>query len=180
MVPVRHAVADLGYEREKVRDGPVYGATVSSMDRVRTLSLDHYFAEEGITSADFVSIDIEGSDIIALEGLEASLRNGLVRVLEFESTIIPHVVKHPGPWGKRNIETVVERLGGYSFVCFWQGNHGCLARISPPCWRRTFEIRAWSNVVCCREQPLVSALMGIADECEASTFHPRRPADLKC
>jgi hypothetical protein len=83
-----------------------------------------------------------------------------------------------------------------SYTCFWQGNFGCLAPLSPPCWRAEFEIRRWSNVVCAAEQALASELMKIAAECETSISkkeiqiskkhgmtHPlesRRPADLIC
>ena len=185
--PDRHATpTQMGGETDTLQTRQLRG-----LRRVRSIALDDYFAEEALRGVDFVSVDTEGFDAAVIDGLMGYLRKRRVRVLEFEYHGI-------GLWKReRALKDTIAQLHGIGYTCFWQGNFGCLAPLSPPCWNDRFERKVWSNVVCAAEPPLVSELMSITAECQESTKNdpppkwpyrdtahhpndPRRPADLIC
>ena len=109
-----------------------------------------------------------------LEGMRGALSRGAVDLLEFEY----HSVAY---WDaahreRRSLKDTLQWLheaGGYT--CCWQGENGCLAPASLPCWHDSFEFRKHSNLVCASRSPSsrelapLSALMAISDSCNKRT-----------
>ena len=51
---------------------------------VRVRKLDDIIADEGLASIDFMKIDVEGADFLALKGAEANLKNHNIKAMSFE------------------------------------------------------------------------------------------------
>jgi FkbM family methyltransferase len=51
---------------------------------VRVRKLDYIIAEQGLASIDFMKIDVEGADFLALKGAEANLKNHNIKAMSFE------------------------------------------------------------------------------------------------
>jgi hypothetical protein len=102
-----------------------------------------------------VTIDTEGWDALVLEGMRSSLRAKLVQIVEFEYSGF-------GFWGLRRsaggrtLEGTLNWMSDLGYFCFVQGRTG-LVPASPPCWRASFEMRRWTNLVCAQRG---SALFG--------------------
>lgn len=111
--------------------------------RVSTITLDEVI--NGSTW-DMVSIDAEGWDGEILRGGTSSIMNRDIRLIEFE---------YSGKWITRLVDTV-HWLSRAGYNCYWTGNNGRLAEVSPTC--PDIEIHQWSNIVCTHENSLDQAL----------------------
>lgn len=60
------------------------------------------------------------------------------------------------------LRRTLERLRGWKYECFWQGNFGHLARASGGSWCAEFEFKRWSNLVCAHEPAVLAALGALA------------------
>lgn len=108
---------------------------------VSTITLDDLTDH---TLWDMVSIDAEGSDGDIIQGGNKSIYERRIRVLEFE---------YSGKW-KNMLSPTIQFLASHNYQCFWTGNNGSLARVSPMC--PDINIRKWSNIVCTHEQKLIT------------------------
>jgi len=99
---------------------------------------------------DMVSIDAEGWDGEILKGGRASIENRNIRVIEFE---------YSGKW-KTRLESIISLLWSAGYSCFWTGNNGQLANISPTC-HSEIEIHKWSNIVCAFEKEITRVLWNL-------------------
>jgi len=61
--------------------------------QVKVVSLDDYCATHGITAIAFLKLDIEGSELKALQGAARMLTAGAVRTVLVETTLLDHTVE---------------------------------------------------------------------------------------
>lgn len=126
---------------------------------VPIVRLDDFLSTNGINNPYHVSVDAEGWDSLALEGLQSSLSRRLVALLEFEYS-------GAGYWSaahseSRTLERTLSWLDSLGYRCYWQARHD-LIPATRPCWRAEFETRSWSNLVCAHEPRVLAVLDGIA------------------
>ena len=50
-------------------------------------------------------------------------------------------------WGKTSLESVVDKLDGYGYDCFFLQKHSTVIRITG-CWDPRLDFHDWSNVMC--------------------------------
>ena len=94
---------------------------------------------ENSVMIDFLSIDVEGFDLLVLKGATKTLPR--TKYLEFEYNSV-------GAWKQQNLSTAIDLLGGAGFQCYWAGKEGRLWRITN-CWMDSFnQLKQWSNVAC--------------------------------
>ena len=96
---------------------------------------------------DLLSVDVEGQDALVLEGAEQLLAARAVGVVEFEYIGRGYWRADKGA-ERRLLQTVLARLEGFGYRCYWQGDHGRLARASGAYWCDAFAFRLRSNLVC--------------------------------
>lgn len=81
------AVSDRpGISRLLLKKGHLSGSYISGKgsQEVSNLCLDDYIRSSGITRIDFMKMDIEGAEPLALRGAEKSLRAGVIKILYLE------------------------------------------------------------------------------------------------
>ena len=117
-------------------------------------TLDAWAAAAGVVVIDVLAIDAEGLDPLVLDGAEALLAAGAVRMLFFEY----HGLR---AWRERSLRTVVERLDELAGMDCYLLQRGQALRLTG-CWREEFETKAWSNVACAprAERAIAAALAG--------------------
>ena len=144
LVPVPPAIAAGGE-----RFGICLGRSCRRRGHVDVLatSLDDFITQNALSRVYHVTIDAEGWDAVILEGLRSSLRAKIVQLVEFEY----HV---KGFWGlphsspdRRSLAGTLRWMSDMGWFCFMQARSGLLP-VSPPCWRDSFEVNRWINLVC--------------------------------
>ena len=60
----------------------------------RVLSGDEFLRSEGIAAVDFLKIDVEGAELLVLEGLRGSLGSGAIQVVQFEYGLMNVLTRH--------------------------------------------------------------------------------------
>jgi FkbM family methyltransferase len=159
------ARAKVGDERTGLHDASDKYCKHHTCDqKLRAVSLDDFFSEQRLVAAYQVSIDTEGHDALVLEGMRGILAARRVAIVEFE-------VSDKGYWTpyrrmplyaeRRWVNGTVGWLADAGYSCFWQTAEG-LIPASGGCWRRQFELRKWSNMVCAHEAAVVRALSLLA------------------
>lgn len=135
---------------------------------VQAITIDDFLRRQGLANQGVyhVAIDTEGYEPLVLDGMRETLRRKRVAIVEFE-------VSHKGYWTPyrrdplfaeaRRVNSTVAWLGDAGYTCFWQANESVVP-MSGSCWRRQFEIRRWSNIVCAHELPIVRTLFRLAHE----------------
>lgn len=112
-----------------------------SCKNVSMTTLDAYVNEKISKESviDYLSIDVEGYDWPVLQGSSQILNK--VKFLEFEA-------HYQGVWANTNLSRAIDFLKPYNFVCYWNGRHSKLWRITE-CFREDYNtMKAWSNVAC--------------------------------
>ena len=128
-------------------------------ERVAVTTLDAFFDSAALRQVYHVVIDTEGADALVLEGMQRSLRERRVSIVEFE-------VSSRGAWSRKaggSLGRTVRWLHRLGYECFWQsGMH--LLPISPPCWStRHDNIRpTWANLACTHEAKLRALMRSYA------------------
>ena len=139
-------------------------------ESVGAVALDDYIRDNGIRQIDMLSIDTEGFDGLVIEGARAAFAKGLVRVVEFEFSNM---------WFRhgRSLRRTIDLLHASQCECWWQGNNGCLAPLSAPCWSDAFDGTVpdpgFSNVVCACERHVIATMRRLSHGCQLA---PRPPA----
>ncbi len=62
--------------------------------RGRVRAGDDFLRGEGIASVDFLKIDVEGAELLVLEGLRESLAGGAIQVVQFEYGLVNILTRH--------------------------------------------------------------------------------------
>jgi FkbM family methyltransferase len=157
-VPNASAALMVGFERGVAAAGghaDSDGGSGVQSSRTTTLvpmvTLDHYMRERGIAHVNHVAIDAEGFDPLVIEGMQRSLGERRIDVLEFEYGSV-------GYWSEkqadkslraRTLEGTLSLLSGVGYTCFIQGNGGCIIPASGACYVPALGAsHAWSNFVC--------------------------------
>eukprot|EP00457_Paulinella_chromatophora_P012758 gb/GEZN01012993.1/.p1 GENE.gb/GEZN01012993.1/~~gb/GEZN01012993.1/.p1 ORF type:complete len:332 (-),score=4.66 gb/GEZN01012993.1/:46-951(-) len=108
---------------------------------VNISTIDDIISLEDFDIVDFLTIDTEGWDALAITGMIRSLIKPLVRLFEFE-------YHAKGYWRKADLNRVICFLDEMGFDCYIQGNAGQLWRLTN-CWSDQYhKEKKWSNVVC--------------------------------
>ena len=116
-----------------------------TFDDVAVATLDTLFENDHL---DALFIDAEGQDPLILNGGRTRVLPRLA-LLEFE-------YHFRGAWATTSLESVVADLDShYSHDCFLQAPPDALWRLSRGCWRESYEIHQWSNVVCVQRSNLL-------------------------
>ena len=110
------------------------------------IALDDHMAQHSVDHVHLMSIDCEGYDALVLEGLGRMLTRRAIDFIEFEYHSSSYWAA--GVEGGRSLERMLAWLQSLQYSCFFVGNAGCLAPASGSCWKPSFEIRKWSNLVC--------------------------------
>lgn len=141
------------------RCDPTNAANVGRLTPVQGVSLDDFFASQGLDSAFVVSIDAEGHDPLVLEGMRQLLRARRVAIVHFEKHLKGYW--NPAHPERRTLRSVVHRLSAFGYACFVEGMR-FLTPISPPsCWLDSFESVSWGNVVCSHDADVLERLQAM-------------------
>lgn len=139
-------------------------------------SVDSIMASEGISHVYHLSIDTEGWDAVVLDGARSALKRRRISIVEFE---------YSARWQQmsRSLGKVVAELDTYGYRCFFlpggkakatrktkaTRRNSTLVPLSGTCWRSTFEVYRWSNVVCVVEPQAVEMLRELCSHCTPTT-----------
>lgn len=112
-------------------------------------SVDDFCAKHGLDKVHWLAVDTEGFDALVLEGAQAMLASRKIDVVEFEYH------DRVGYWRprfeeKRTLKRSLDALHAAGYECFWQGNDGRLASVTPAgstSWCSPGGV-GWSNLVC--------------------------------
>lgn len=129
------------------------GSSRNMVERPVT-TVDAFMAAHGVARAHFVSIDVEGFDPLVMQGMERTLTERRVDVLEFEYNRKWKAVLRSA----RPMKPVIDWLHARNYTCFWQGNKGALARLSGSCYMEETRNRfgfARSNAVCTHREDIL-------------------------
>ena len=147
-VPNASAALMVGFERGVAAAGGHSGSQTTML--VPMLTIDHYMRERGIAHVNHVAIDAEGFDALVIEGMQSSLRERRIDVLEFEYGSVGHWnEKQADKALVRTLEGTLALLSVVGYTCFIQGNGGCIIPASGACYVPALGAsHAWSNFVC--------------------------------
>lgn len=124
--------------------------------QVPTTTIDKLFTEYRMTHADLTLIDTEGHDHEVLRGAEGTLRTQALKVVVFE---------YGGQWCVQphqscvRLEPIVRFLATFGYQCWWLGNDGDVAHVSPSC--TDVSTRRWSNLACMAAPELVAEMKNL-------------------
>mmetsp|Transcript_40721 Transcript_40721/g.110092 ORF Transcript_40721/g.110092 Transcript_40721/m.110092 type:complete len:343 (-) Transcript_40721:61-1089(-) len=104
-------------------------------------TVDQIQSELRLPKVDILTVDTEGADPAVLEGATEALKSA--RYIEFEV----HRDLADTVWANTTLRSVVDRLDGQGFDCFWAGDNGRLVNINL-CWRPAAELGMWANAAC--------------------------------
>eukprot|EP00966_Prymnesium_polylepis_P069181 1607738-Prymnesium_polylepis.2 len=110
----------------------------------------------GIARANRVTIDVEGFDVLVLEGMKRALRARSVDVVKFEYS-------NQGYWSPHHVDartlrsTLAWLNDDFGYKCYSQSQRW-LVPASPPCWKLQFETHSWSNLICAAAPPVLKVL----------------------
>jgi FkbM family methyltransferase len=121
-------------------DGSSDGAKPNNFDYVSLMTVDYFMKKYQVPYIDVLKIDTEGFDATVIAGAMEGLSSGRIGIISFEY----HEV---GVWREYSLESIVEKLDGLDYVCYYDGKGGELSRLTG-CWHEAYEAYAWSNVVC--------------------------------
>jgi len=113
------------------------------------VSVDQIVAERKLMSIDLLSVDAEGHDAPILRGALNTLKNRLVKVVEFE-------YHKKGAWATEKLDDTISMLRRFKYTCFWQLNNGKLSPFFKEC-SAAYEFKEWSNVVCATKPNILQA-----------------------
>eukprot|EP00310_Coccolithus_braarudii_P014795 CAMPEP_0183347206 /NCGR_PEP_ID=MMETSP0164_2-20130417/12100_1 /TAXON_ID=221442 /ORGANISM="Coccolithus pelagicus ssp braarudi, Strain PLY182g" /LENGTH=334 /DNA_ID=CAMNT_0025518595 /DNA_START=13 /DNA_END=1017 /DNA_ORIENTATION=- len=134
-------------------------------------TVDAFMEENEIERAHFVSIDAEGEDPLVMFGMAKMLAARRVDIVEFEyNRKWKLTLREPRP-----MRPVAEWLHRQGYVCFWQGDNGALAQLSPPCYVEETHNRfgfARGNAVCSHRADIIAVLQGCKTRTSCSTKSP--------
>ena len=128
---------------------------------VPATTLDAMAAHEGLGRIGWLSVDAEGWDPLILEGAAGLLAARRVELLEFEYHSKGLWAGSLPPSERRDLRVALQRLDGYGYACFWQGDRGGLAEAGGARWCDAYEWRGHSNLVCAWRAEMVSALRAL-------------------
>ena len=63
---------------------PIRPFQEEARESVQVMTLDRYLMEQDITSVDWLKIDVEGGEYQVLKGAQQSIRDGMIRYIQFE------------------------------------------------------------------------------------------------
>jgi FkbM family methyltransferase len=69
-----------------------YDAQATTRERITvpTVTIDDYRAQHQIAAPDILKLDIQGNELAALKGADATLREGATQIIYTEVTFVPH------------------------------------------------------------------------------------------
>lgn len=131
---------------------------VRDAEVVEVVTVDRFVASRGLSAVDHLAIDAEGWDALVVEGARHMLLQKRIRVLSFEYHDL-------GFWRRevsdhRTLRGLLDWLYEFGYLCFGEGQTS-LFPISGECWRDSYEMRRWSNVVCSHDPNVLEALEGL-------------------
>ena len=143
---------------------------------VDVVALDDFFRLQGLESIYHVAIDVEGFDALVLEGMQQTIRQRRVALIEFE-------VNELGYWSRgsrherRRLRTTIAWLESSGYQCFWQLPNA-LVPTTTACFIAGSD-RAplkWSNIVCAHEAPTIAVLDNMSYSAYEERTRSLRPA----
>lgn len=140
--------------------GKQAGGGVQQLASVPMTTVDAFMTTRRITRTQFVSIDTEGFDGLVLQGMQRTLSERRVDIIEFEYSV------RWFKWlGRQGLQHTLDGLLMKGYSCFWQDRRGQLAEASGACWSeppaRLMERPPYRNLVCSHRQDVLQVFRNL-------------------